>query len=90
MLIMDVKLTELEKTILLAMLSLTKGKDIFVRRDDIVIRFSRFQKKMVIKYLERLVSYRYLEKHPKAISYKFTENGKKRAVRLLMEGAQLR
>jgi hypothetical protein len=89
MLNMEDKLTELEKTILLAMLSLTKGKDQFVRRDDIVMKFSRFQKKMVIKYLDRLVSYGYLEKHPKALSYKFKEAGKKRAVKLLMEGAQL-
>lgn len=89
MLLMEERLTELEKTILLAVLSITKGRDEFVRRDDILMKFSRFQRKMVVKYLERLVRNGYLQKHPTALSYKFKEVGKKKAMKLLIEGAQL-
>lgn len=84
------KLTELEKTILLVFLVLTKGSvDRYISEEIILSKFIPRQKKMVKSSLLRLIKNDILEKHPKEDSYKFTEQGLKRAKKILYEGAKL-
>lgn len=79
-------ITELEKTILLSVLILTRGdlkKEI--GEDEIVLKFPMRQRKNVRRFLKKLVKDGYLmESSPR--SYKFSEEGFKMASKLLYEG----
>jgi len=83
------KLTELDKTILLAFLVLTKGKEIYVDEPSIVLKFRMRQRPMVRRRLKRLVRERLLLKHPKERSYRLSKTGLKQALKILHEGAKL-
>lgn len=87
---MEEKLTELEKSVLLAFLVLSKGKkEKYIKSDLVVFKFPRQQRKAVRKSLERLVTDKLLVKNPKELSYKLTEDGVKRSMKILAEGAIL-
>ncbi len=87
---MNGRLTELEKTILLGFLVLTKGSSQkYLDRDIIVSKFPRQQRKAVRKYLEKLVEKKLITKHPKGEKYQLTEAGLKRSGEVLSEGAML-
>lgn len=83
------KLTELEKTILLAFLALTKGSTSkYISGDTIVLKFPKFQRKSVRRHLDMLVEEKLLVKHGK-VNFGLTEAGVKRATKVLSEGAML-
>lgn len=78
-------LTELEKTILLSVMILTKGdsKKLF-KEDEIVMKFPMRQRKTVRRFFKKLVKEGYLlETDGK---FKISEEGLKIASRLLYEG----
>jgi predicted transcriptional regulator len=79
-------LTELEKTILLSALILTKGdtKKLF-KEDEIVLKFPMRQRKMVRRFMKKLVKEGYLVECS-GKNYKLSEEGLKIASRLLYEG----
>ena len=84
------RLTELEKTILLAFLVITKGSiDVYLKEDDITSKFAMRKRKLVRISLERLRKQGFLKKHPRKKEYKFTKNGIKSASVVLSEGARL-
>jgi hypothetical protein len=83
------KLSELEKSILLAFLALTKataGK--YLRKDDIVFKYAKRQRRNVEISIERLVKEKFLEKFPREERYALTEKGLKEASSLLVEGGK--
>jgi len=87
---MDRKLTELEKSVLLAFLVLSKGqKEKYIKGDLVVFKFPRQQRKAVRKSLENLVTDKLLTRNPRDQSYRLTEDGLKRSTRILSEGAIL-
>ncbi len=86
---MEKKITELEKTILLAFLSLAKSPDKYVRKDEVVAKFPLLQRKIVGRFIDKLEKKDFLVKHYAGKSYKLSESGVKRASRLLVEGASL-
>ena len=79
--------TELEKTILIAFAVVSRGRDEFIHEDQIIMRFSLRQRKMVRKYIKKLAADRFLEK--KYNTYKLGAIGKKQVARLLSEGVSL-
>lgn len=84
-----VKLSELEKSILLTFLALTKataGK--YLRKNDIVLKFTKRQRRNVEKSIERLTKDKLIEKFPREERYALTEKGLKKASALLIEGAK--
>ncbi|MEM7821725.1 MAG: hypothetical protein QXX38_02865 [Candidatus Aenigmatarchaeota archaeon] len=78
-------ITELEKTILLSAMILTKGdvKKTF-REEDIVFKFPMRQRKNVRRFIKKLVKERYLIESDK--NYKISEEGLKVASGLLHKG----
>lgn len=82
-------LTELDKTILLTFLILAKGADRYIDKDEIVLKFPVRQRKMVLNYIKKLEKDKLLSKHATKERYKLTEEGLKRAFKLLHEGAKL-
>ncbi|MEM5829175.1 MAG: hypothetical protein QW040_01015 [Candidatus Aenigmatarchaeota archaeon] len=78
-------LTELEKTILLSALILTKGnpKKSF-KEEEIVLKFPMRQRKTVRRFIKKLVNERYLVESGK--NYKLSEEGLNVASKLLYEG----
>lgn len=86
---MDRKFTELEKTILMAVLVTVKNVKRYVREEEIVLKFPRRQRKMVKLYFSKLVKGGYLTKHPVGDKYTLTEKGIKVVKKLLVEGATL-
>ena len=82
--------TELEKTMLLAFLVITKGStDVYVKEDEITSKFAMRKRKLVRISLERLNKQGSLKKHPKKKEYKFTKKGIESASVVLREGAKL-
>lgn len=80
--------TELEKTLLLGMLMLTKGsKEKTIPKKKITERFARSKRKYVSRGLDRLVDKEFLEKTDG--EYKLTKKGLEEASKALTEGAQL-
>ena len=86
---MRVVLTELEKTILLAFLTLARGIDKYISEQNIVSKFPVRRRKNVERFVAKLVKDRLLIKHPAQTSYKLSEDGLRHALKLLHEGAKL-
>ncbi len=86
---MDNRLTELEKSILLAFLVLSKGAQKYLDRDLIVLKFPRQQRRSVRKYLIKLLDKKLITKHPREERYQLSEAGLKRSGKVLSEGAVL-
>ncbi|HLC39314.1 MAG TPA: hypothetical protein VJJ76_00335 [archaeon] len=80
-------ITELEKTILIAFAVVSKGTGNFIHQDDIILQFSRRQRKMVEMFIKKLAKDRFLDK--KYNTYRLSDMGKKVVARLLSEGASL-
>jgi predicted transcriptional regulator len=78
-------ITELEKTILLSALILTRGdvKKTF-SEDDIVLKFPMRQRKTVRRFLGKLIKEGYLRESGK--NYRLSEEGLRIASSLLHEG----
>lgn len=84
------KLTELEKSILLAFLVLSKGeKEKYIKEDLVVFKFPRQQRKAVRKGFRKLVADKLLVKNPEEQSYRLSDDGLKRSTKILSEGAIL-
>jgi hypothetical protein len=84
------KLTELEKTIMLVFLVFTKGSlEKYLKEEFITSKFTMRRRIVVRRSLVRLVKDGLLIKHPEEASYKFSKKGLKRASDLLHEGAKL-
>ena len=82
------RLTELEKTIMLIFLVFTKGSlDKPLSEDFILSKFVPRQRKMVRKALKRLVKNNLLVK--KKVNYNLTKEGLKESSKMLHEGAKL-
>lgn len=78
--------TELEKTIMLSILILVRGKTKkSVREDDIVLKFPMRQRKTVRRFFKRLVEDEYLIKTDS--NYRLSSKGLKISSSLLYEGA---
>jgi predicted transcriptional regulator len=79
-------ITELEKTILLSALILSRGdiKKLF-KEDDIVLKFPMRQRKTVRRFIKKLVKDGYLIESSNK-NYRLSEEGLKIASRLLYEG----
>ncbi|MBD3155586.1 MAG: hypothetical protein GF368_02930 [Candidatus Aenigmarchaeota archaeon] len=85
---MPISKTELEKTLLLGMLMLTKGsKEKIVPKNKITEKFARSKRKYVSRGLDRLVDKEFLEKVEGG--YKFKDKGLEEGSKALTEGAQL-
>lgn len=85
-----IRIKELDKTILLAFLVLTKGSlDKYMKEEDITSKFARMKRKMIRYALHRLVHAKLLSKHPKENKYKFTREGLNEAKKVLYQGAKL-
>jgi len=85
-----VVLTELEKTVLLTFLVLAKKKlKEFLPAESVVNKFPIRQRKHVRNAIKKLEKNKFLVRHPKKESYKLSEKGLKRALKLLHEGAKL-
>ena len=83
-------LTELEKTVLLAMLVFTKGSlDIYVSEKNLEARFPVRKRKPLRETLGDLVSSKLIIIHPKEKKYKFSKKGKEEGSRVLLRGAKL-
>jgi Mn-dependent DtxR family transcriptional regulator len=82
-------LTELDKTILLTFLVSGKGTAKYVDQNSVILKFPIRQRKMVLRYIKKLEKDKLLSKHVTKESYKLTEEGLKRAFKLLHEGARL-
>jgi len=79
-------ITELEKTILLSTLIITKGDmKKAISEDDIVLKFPMRQRKNVRRFLKKLVKDGYLVESPPK-TYRLSEEGFKIASKLLYEG----
>ncbi|MEM5852835.1 MAG: hypothetical protein QXS37_02910 [Candidatus Aenigmatarchaeota archaeon] len=78
-------LTELEKTILLSVMILTRG-DIkkFFKEDEIILKFPMRQRKTVRRFFKKLVKEGYLVEMDG--KFKMSEEGLKLASKLLYEG----
>lgn len=86
----QIRIRELDKTILLAFLVLTKGSlDKYVKEEDITSKFARMKRKMIRYALARLAHAKLLSKHPKENKYKFTQGGLDEARKVLYQGAKL-
>jgi len=86
----QIRIRELDKTILLAFLVLTKGSlDTYLKEDEITSKFARRKGKMIRYALNRLVRAKLLSKHPKENKYKFTQEGLNEAKKVLYQGAKL-
>ncbi|MCS7106273.1 MAG: hypothetical protein NZ942_03085 [Candidatus Aenigmarchaeota archaeon] len=79
-------ITELEKTILLSVLIVTKGdlKKV-IGEDEIVLKFPMRQRKNVRRFLKKLVKEGYLIESPSK-NYRLSGEGFKIASKLLYEG----
>lgn len=82
-------LTELDKTILLTFLVSAKGISKYVTKEDVISKFPVRQRKAVLRYIKKLEKDKLLSKHVTKESYKLTEEGVKKALKLLHEGAKL-
>lgn len=79
--------TELEKTILLSVLLLSKGKpQKLITQDEIVLKFPMRQRKSIRRYVKKLVEEGYLTKNPHAESYRLSIEGQKLSLNLLHQG----
>lgn len=84
------KLTEIEKTIVLSFLILTKSStEKYLKKDEVVLKFPRQQRKVVRASLEKLVGGRLLVKNPEDDSYRLTKEGLERGSKILSEGVAL-
>lgn len=82
--------TELEKTILLAFLSFTKGSTRkYLEEKFITSKFTMRKRKYVRISLKKLAKEGILKKHKKEKKYRFTKKGVGEASKILHEGAKL-
>jgi len=82
-------ITELEKTILLVLMTLTKGKSKkLLQNDEVLVKFPIRQRKEVRLFLEKLAKKGLVNK--KTDSLGLTENGLKEASKVLLQGAKIR
>jgi len=85
-----IRIREVDKTILLGFLVLTKGSlDKYVKQEDITSKFPPMKRKMIRYALKRLVHARLLSEHPEENTYKFTQDGLNEARKVLYQGAKL-
>jgi len=82
-------LTELDKTILLSFLVFAKGTAKYIPEEFVISKFPIRRRKAVKKYIKKLEKDKLLARHVTKPSYKLTEEGLKKALKLLQEGAQL-
>jgi Mn-dependent DtxR family transcriptional regulator len=82
------KLTEFEKSLLLAFLALSKGSK-FVRKEEVLIKLPRYHRKMADRMIERLAANGYLLRHVSGKSFTLSEKGRKEAMRALVAGGKL-
>jgi len=81
-------ITELEKTILISSLLLSKGNTKkFIKEDDIVIKFPMRQRKTVRRFFQRLVKDECLTKSKDGKTFRLSIEGLKIASNLLYGGA---
>lgn len=84
------RITELDKTVLLAMLVFTKGSlNTFISEEQLTKRFAVRKRALVRSSINSLVKDKLIIKHPKEKKYKFTKNGLKMASKVLHQGAKL-
>ena len=86
---MERRITELEKTILLAFLSISKGKAKPIKEDEVVMKFPAVQRHFARSSIERLVREGFLLRHTRNKSYILSERGLRGARRALVEGARI-
>lgn len=83
-------LTELKKSILLVFLVFAKDSvDKYIDEKTILSKFSKRQRKLVIRSIRDLERNEILVKHPEDNRYKLTDEGSKIASTVLTEGAKL-
>ena len=82
-------LTELEKTVLLVFMSLSKGKTSeFLPHDQVLKKFPMRQRKEVRFFLARLIERGLIKKRYN--SYNLTDRGVREASTVLLQGARIR
>lgn len=86
---MEHQLTELEKTILLSFLVMSKGRAKPIKEDEIVMKFPAVQRHFVRNSIAKLTKMDYLLKHVRENSYILSEKGLKGAKHALIEGAKI-
>lgn len=85
-----ITLTELEKTVLLAILVFAKGSLIvYVSEEQLTSKFPMRKRVLVREGLKDLVKAGLLEKDKKQAKYKLTKEGQQYASKLLHQGAKL-
>lgn len=85
---LKIKLTELEKTILLIFLVFSK-REKYLSEGFILSKFVPRQRKMARISMKRLIKNNLLLERPIKKSYNLTKEGLKQALKLLYEGAKL-
>ncbi len=86
---MEHQLTELEKTILLSFLAMSRGQAKPIKMEEIAMKFPAVQRHFVRNSIEKLLKMGYLLKHAGGKSYILSEKGIKGAKRALIEGARI-
>lgn len=81
------KLTELERTILLVFLVFSKKKEKFLDESFICSKFTRRQRSLVRRFIKRLEKEKLIIKHPEG--YKLSRKGLNEALKTLHEGVKL-
>lgn len=85
------KLTEIEKTILLSFFILAKGSTSkYIHFESLLSRFPIRQRKIVKKYVEKLAEENFLIKHKKENSYRVSKNSLKIISSYLVGGPRVR
>ncbi|MBS3052557.1 MAG: hypothetical protein J4428_04290 [Candidatus Aenigmarchaeota archaeon] len=83
-------LTELEKTVLLAVLVFAKGSlTTYITEQQLTVKFPIRKKILVREALKDLTKANLLEKDKKQQKYKLTKEGQQHASKLLHQGAKL-
>ncbi len=86
----QIRIRELDKTLLLGFLVLTKGSlRKYIKEEEITSKFPPMKRKMVRYAIKRLARAKLLSKHPKEKRYKFTKEGLKEAKKVLYQGAKI-
>jgi len=85
---LKIKLTELEKIILLIFLVFSKG-DKYLSEGFVLSKFVPRRRKMVRISMKRLIKNHLLLEHPIEKSYMLTKEGLRQASKILHEGAKL-
>lgn len=83
-------ITELEKTIILVLLVLSRGNaKKYLSKKSILTKFTPNQKRLVEKFLRKLARSKYVEKKGSTENYRLTEQGTVFGKRLLVTGVNL-